>query len=50
MNILPKNPYLAKRGGLENLILLKSKKDDFLGGFVKKKLREMAILWHGLRP
>ena len=29
VNILPKNPYLAKRGFLENLILLKSKKDDF---------------------
>ena len=29
MNILPKNPYLAKRGFLENLIFLKSKKDDF---------------------
>ena len=29
VNILPKNPYLAKRGVLEKLILLKSKKDDF---------------------
>ena len=29
VNILPKNPYLAKRGFLEILILLKSKKDDF---------------------
>ena len=29
VNILPKNPYLAKRGFLEKLILLKSKKDDF---------------------
>ena len=29
VNILPKNPYLAKRVFLENLILLKSKKDDF---------------------
>ena len=29
MNILPKNPYLAKRWFLKNLILLKSKNDDF---------------------
>ena len=29
VNILPKNPYLAKLGVLEKLILLKSKKDDF---------------------
>ena len=29
VNILPKNPYLAKQGVLEKLILLKSKKDDF---------------------
>jgi len=29
VNILPKNPYLAKRWFLKNLILLKSKNDDF---------------------
>ena len=29
MNILPKNPYLAKRWFLKNLILLKNKNDDF---------------------
>ena len=29
VNIPPKNPYLAKQVVLENLILLKSKKDDF---------------------
>ena len=29
VNILPKNPYLAKRGFLEKLILKKRKKEDF---------------------
>ena len=29
VNILPKNPYLAKRVVLKNLNLLKSKNDDF---------------------
>ena len=29
VNILPKNPYLAKRWFLKNLILLMSKNDDF---------------------
>jgi len=29
VNILPKNPYLAKRWFLKNLILLKSENEDF---------------------
>ena len=36
MNILPKNPYLAKWWFLKNLILLKSKNDDFWENCWKK--------------
>ena len=39
VNIIPKNHYLTKQGDLENLIFLKSKKNNFREKIVKKRCK-----------